>query len=73
MKRLDPSSNRIASRRLERALAFLNRAGQQFDAASHAAINQQDRDHFRSLASGIRELYIPLCKTASRLERGGTL
>ena len=67
------SSNRIASRRFERALAYLNRAGRNFDAASEAATTQADRDHFRALASGVRELCIPLCRTASRLQRGGLL
>ena len=66
-------SHRIASRRLQRALAHINRAGQQLDAASVASNNKLDREHFRSLASGLRELYLPLCKTASRLERGGLL
>ena len=73
LKSVDRTSNRIASRRLQRALVLLNRAGQQFDAASSAATTRQDREHLRSLASGIRELYIPLSKTASRLEREGSL
>ncbi len=70
--KLDYTSPRIASRRLQRALAFLHRAGQQLDAASNASDNRQDREHFRSLSSGLRELYLPLSKTASRLERGGS-
>lgn len=62
-----PKSNRIASRRLERALTLLSRAGRQFEAASEAAINKYDRDHFLSLALGVRELCVPIFRTASRL------
>ncbi len=65
------SSNRLASRRLQRALAHINRAGRQLDAAGEASNDKLDREHFRSLASGLRELYLPLCRTASRLEKGG--
>lgn len=67
------TSSRIASRRLERAVTLLNRAGRQLDRASHVAPDRFQRDRLFSLASGLREFTLPLSRLASYLQRGGQL
>lgn len=67
------TSNRVASRRLMRALILLNRAGRQLDFASQATPDRFHRDRLHSFAEGLRELSIPLSRLASRFEKGGEL
>ena len=64
-------STRTASRRLERAVPLLNRAGRQLDRASQAAPDRFHRDRLYSLASGLRDFTLPLSRIASRLQKGG--
>lgn len=71
MQQVHNNSSRSASRRLERAVTLLNRAGRQLDGASHVAPNRFHRDHLYSLASGLREFTLPLSRLASRLQKGG--
>ena len=70
---LELTSNRTASRRLERAIMLLNRAGRQLDGASHASRERFHRDRLYSLATGLREFTLPLSRLASFLQRGGQL
>jgi hypothetical protein len=67
------NSSRHASRRLERAVILLNRAGRQLDGASHVAPDRFQRDRLYSLATGLREFTLPLSRLASYLQRGGQL
>ena len=62
------SSNRIASRRLTRAITLLYRAGRQLDDASRVAPDRYNSDRLRSLATGLRDLSLPLSRIASRLQ-----
>jgi hypothetical protein len=64
-------SHRLASRRLTRAVTLLARAGRQLDDASRVAPDRHNRNRLRLLATGLRDLSIPLSKIASYLERGG--
>jgi hypothetical protein len=73
MAPLELTSSRAASRRLARAVTLLNRAGQQLDGASHAAPDRFHRDHLHFLATGLRELSLPLARIASVLQKGGQL
>ena len=73
MHRLHPTSGRVASRRLSRAVTLLARAGRQLDGASQAVPDRYNQNRLRLLASGLRDLSIPLSKIASYLERGGAL
>jgi len=66
-----PVSNRIASRRLTRAVTLLHRAGRQLDGASRVTPDRYNRDRLHNLATGLRELGLPLTRIASRLEKGG--
>jgi hypothetical protein len=65
-----PSSTRIASRRLTRAVTLLARAGRQLDDASRFVSDRHSRDRLRFLATGLRELSLPLSRIASRFENG---
>ena len=67
----DPASSRIASRRLTRAVTLLSRAGRQLDNASRLAPDKYNADRLLSIASGLRDLSLPLSRIASRLEKGG--
>jgi hypothetical protein len=69
---LDRSSHRIASRRVNRAAMLLSRAGRELDTASRLA-DRYHSDRLHVLATGLRELSLPISKIASRLERGGAL
>lgn len=69
-RQYEPASRRAASRRLERAITLLHRAGRQLDAASHAAPDRFHRDRLYNLALGLRELSLPLARIASRLQKG---
>lgn len=71
MRSLNTASNRIASRRLVRAITLLNRAGRQLSTASQSAQDRYNRDRLHALAVGLRELTLPLGTIASRLEKGG--
>jgi hypothetical protein len=64
-------SHRIASRRLTRAITLLTRAGRQLDYASRLAPDPYNADRLRVLATGLRDLSLPLSHIASRLEKGG--
>ena len=70
LRRLERNSQRVASRRLARAVTLLSRASRQLDSASRFAPDQYNTDRLRFLAVGLRDLSIPLCKIASRLEKG---
>lgn len=71
MRRVEHISNRAASRRLARAVALLDRAGEQLSAASQAAPDRYHRNKLHTLAVGLRDLSLPLSRIASVLERGG--
>ena len=73
LKECNRSSHRIASRRLERAVVLLARAGKQLDGASQAASDRHNRNRLYRLATGLREFTIPLARLASYLQRGGLL
>jgi hypothetical protein len=68
---LEPKSQRIASRKLLRAVTFLTLAGQQLSAASQSSTDRYTRKKFHRLALGLREFSLPLSRIASVLERGG--
>ncbi len=67
---LHPTSARIASCRLNRAVSLLSRAGRQLDDASRFAPSKFHRDRLYVFASGLRDLAIPLARIASHLQRG---
>jgi len=69
LKPLNLTSPRIASRRLTRAVTLLSRAGRQLDAASRLAPDKYHADRLRFLATGLRDLSLPLVRIASRLEK----
>jgi len=71
MAPLHNSSNRIASRRLSKAVTLLFRAGKQLDAASRTAPDKYHADRLRFLATGVRDVTLPLCRIASHLEKRG--
>jgi hypothetical protein len=75
MKRFEyeTTSPRIASRRVTRAITLLNRASRTLESASRSTADRYNRNHLFALASGLRELCLPLYRTASRLEKGGEL
>ncbi len=68
-----PESHRIASRRVTRAVSLLARAGRQLDSAGRLAPDQYQRDRLKVVASGLRDLSLPLSRIASRLEKGREL
>lgn len=68
---LHPSSRRIASRRVLRAVTLLNRAGRQLDSASKAAPDRHNRERLLFFVTGFRDLANTFSKIASQLERGG--
>ena len=70
MQTVHNNTNRIASRQLTRAVTLLFRAGKQLDAASRIAPDRYDADRLRFLATGLRELSLPLSKIASCFEKG---
>lgn len=70
MAALDTTSNRIASRRLTRTVALLNRSGRQLESASQAAPDHFHRKRLHFFASEIRDLSLPLSPFASRREKG---
>jgi hypothetical protein len=63
-------SHRNASRRVARAVILLSRAGEQLQAASQTTPDRYSCDRLRFLATGIRELSIPLSKIATCFEKG---
>ena len=69
----EATSARIASRRLARAVALLVRAGKQLDHAGRIVPDRYNSDRLRSLATGLRDLSLPLSRIASRFEKGGDL
>jgi hypothetical protein len=71
MTPLHNTSNRIASRRLSKAVTLLFRAGKQLDAASRTAPDKYHADRLRFFATGLRDVSLPLYRIASRLEKGG--
>ncbi len=73
MTTLHTNSHRVASRRLARAVTLLNRAGRQLDGASHIAPDRFHRDRLHHLATGLRELSLPLSRIVSVLEKGWEL
>jgi hypothetical protein len=68
--KLELNSHRISSRRLARALVFLHRAERQMAGASQAAPDRYHQNHLHCIATGLRDLSIPLMRIVSRLERG---
>jgi hypothetical protein len=70
MTRLESNSNRIASRRVLRAVTLLTRAGHQLDSASKTAPDRHNRDRLRFFVTGFRDLAASFSKIASQLERG---
>ena len=64
-------SRRIASRQLTRAVTLLGRAGRQLDDASRVVPDSYNRDRLHYIATGLRDLSLPLSRIASRLEKGG--
>jgi hypothetical protein len=71
MAPLHARSNRIASRRLCKAVTLLFRAGKQLDAASRTAPDKFNADRLRFFATGLRDVTIPLHRIASQLQKGG--
>jgi hypothetical protein len=63
-------SPRIASRRLTRAVTLLTRAGRQLENVSRATPNKYNADRLRFIATGLRDLSLPLSRIASQLEKG---
>lgn len=63
-------SHRIASSRVARAIILLSRAGEQLRAASQTTPDRYSCNRLRVLATGLRELSIPLLKIASCFEKG---
>lgn len=66
-----PTSPRLASRRLARAITLLHRAGRQLDTASQSAPDHYHRDRLHCLVLGLREIALPLSRIATHLEKGG--
>ena len=64
-------THRAASRRLCRAVTLLFRAGRQLEAASNYTPDKYNSDRLRSLATGLRDLSLPLSRIASRFQKGG--
>ncbi len=64
------SSHRIASRHVARAIILCCRAGKQLQAASQTTPDKYSCDRLRFLATGLRELTLPLSKIASCFEKG---
>lgn len=69
--KLDLKLNRVASRRLARAVSHLQSAGQQIAAATQVAPTRYHQKQLRRLAVDIRTLSAPIAGLASLLERGG--
>ena len=70
MRTVNNKCTRVASRRLLRAVTLLFRAGKQLDAASRTAPDRYNADRLKCLASGLREVTLPLHRIASRFEKG---
>jgi hypothetical protein len=68
---LDLKSTRAASIRLARTVSYLQRAGQELIAATHAAPNRYHQQQLRRLAVDLRAISGPIEGLASHLERGG--
>jgi hypothetical protein len=68
---LHPTSHRIASRRVLRAVTLLTRAGRQLDSPSKAAPDRYNRERLRFFVAGFRDLANSFSLIASQLERGG--
>lgn len=68
--RLNPNRTNFASHKVSQAVVLLSRAGKQLDAACETAPDRYNADRLRSLASGLREVTVPLVKIASRLQKG---
>ena len=73
MKPVKLTSCRIASRRLSRAVTVITRAGRQLEQASRIAPDRYNADRLHFLATGLRDLSLPLTRIASRLQKGGEL
>jgi hypothetical protein len=71
--RFNPTSPRIASRQITRVVTLLACAGRQLDHASRVAPDKYNSDRLRFLATGLRDLSLPLTRIASQLEKGGEL
>ena len=54
-------------------MTLLTRAGRQLESASQAAPDRFNRDRLYFLATGLRELSLPLARIASRLQKRGDL
>lgn len=70
-EQLHPTSRRVASRRVLRAVALIARAGRQLDAASNASPDRHNRERLRFFVAGFRDLAASFSKVASQFERGG--
>jgi hypothetical protein len=64
------SSRRIASRHVAKAIILCCRAGEQLQAASQTTPDKYSCDRLRFLATGLRELALPLSRIASCFEKG---
>ena len=73
MQALHSTSPRIASRRLNRAVTLITRAGLQLEHASRVAPDRYNADRLHLIAIGLRDLSLPLTRIATRLEKGGEL
>jgi hypothetical protein len=63
-------SPRIASRRLHRVVTLLVQAGQSLDDASRHA-DKHNPDRLYTLGRGLRDLFAPLSRLATQVEKGG--
>jgi hypothetical protein len=68
--RLNPTSSRVASRRLGRSVTFLSCASRQLDHASRIVPDSYNRDRLHHFAKGLRDLCVSLSRIASLLEKG---
>jgi len=59
-------SSKLVKPRMER-----ERTGKQLDAASRTAPDKYHADRLRFLATGVRDVTLPLCRIASHLQKRG--
>jgi hypothetical protein len=71
MAELHTSSDRLATRRLSKAVTLLFRAGKQLEAASRMSADRYHSDRLQFFATGLRDVTLPLHRIASRLQKGG--
>lgn len=69
MERVEHTSNHGARIRLARAVALLNRAGEQLLAARQASADRYHRNALNEIVAGLHDVTLPLSRIASSLKR----